>query len=101
MYNYLMLLMFAIEQERDLDQNRKAGTKTQAQIAKERIGDLKKLLGDDTPQKDEMITIEITPEDMKKATKEKEERQKAIQEKRLVGKTKKLPSGAKVRSSGK
>ncbi len=85
MYNYLMLLMYAIEQERDRENNRKAGTKTQAQLAKERIGDLKKLLGDDSPEDKDpgVVTIEVTPEDMKKAKKEKKEREKMIQERRL------------------
>jgi hypothetical protein len=97
MYNYIMYIMYAIEQERDAEYNRKQGTKTQAQIAKERTEELKKLLGDDTFQKEEMITIEVTPEDMKKAKEEKEERQKAIKERRRLN----LPSGAKVRSSRK
>ena len=97
--------MYAIEQERDADQKRKAGTKTQAQIAKERIGDLKALLGDDVNPLDKdqgMITIEVTPEDMKKVTKERAERQKEIKERRLTGKSSSsLPTGTKVRSSGK
>jgi hypothetical protein len=64
MYNYIMLVMFAIEQEREKEYKQKHGNKSQEQIAKERIGDLKKLLGDDSPvtaQEQGLITIEVTP----------------------------------------
>lgn len=108
MFNYIMLVMYAVEQERDREHKIKHGTKTQDQIAKERIGDLKMLLGDDSPIEKEqgMITIEVTPEDMKKAKEEKAIREKAIRERRLKGisnKNKqqrgKLPPGRKPPSS--
>ena len=62
MFNYLMMVMFAIEQQRDKDHNRKQGTKTPEFLAREMFGDIigqvKKM---DT--KDDIVTIEVTPED--------------------------------------
>ncbi len=103
MYNYIMLLMFAIEQEREKEYKQKHGSKSQEQINKERIGDLKKLLGDDSPvtaQEQGLVTIEVTPEDMKNASKERKERQEAIKDRKVIGK--KLPPRTKPpRSTGK
>lgn len=97
MYNYLMVLMYAIEQERDRQHNVRQGTKSKQQIANERIGDLNALLGQDSSStsKDQgIVTIEITPEDMKKAKEEKEKRQQQIKERRFS-----LPSRTKTRPS--
>lgn len=105
MYNYIMLLMTAIEQERDEENNRKQKGKSAQQIAKERIGSLKALLyGIDPNEKlkqenDGMITIEVTPEDMKRAKKEKAAREKEIYDKRFGVKKEPLPSGSKTRAS--
>lgn len=99
MYNFIMILMYAVEQQRDKEQNRKQGSKSKQQLANERIGDLNALLGEDsssTPKEQGVVTIEITPEDMKKAKKEKETRQQQIKERRFS-----LPSRTKTRSSGK
>ena len=99
-----MLLMTAIEQERDEEHNRKQKGKSAQQIAKERIGYLKALLyGIDQNEKlkqenEGMITIEVTPEDMKRAKKEKAAREKEIHDKRF-GVKKLLPSGTKTTSS--
>ena len=63
MFNYLMLVMFAIEQQRDKEHNRKQGTKSPELLAREMFGDV---IGTVKTKDDNVVTIEVTPEDMKK-----------------------------------
>ena len=62
MFNYLMMVMFAIEQERDKQQNRKQGTKTPELLAREMFGDIIGQVKKHESQND-IVTIEVTPED--------------------------------------
>jgi hypothetical protein len=69
MFNYLMLVMYAIEQDRDKQQNRKQGAKSPEFLAKEMFGDI--IGGSTKKQGDDRVTIEITPEDTKKMQEER------------------------------
>lgn len=113
MYNYIMLLMTAIDQEREEKENKKQGTKSPQQLAKEKSESLRALLYGTDPkskaslQNEGMITIEVSPEDMKRARKEKAAREEEIKKKRFGTTstttntaTSKLPSGTK-RVTGK
>jgi hypothetical protein len=67
MFNYLMSVMFAIEQQRDKEHNRKHGTKTPELLAREMFGDvIGSVRGKGNNKNDDVVTIEVTPEDMKK-----------------------------------
>jgi hypothetical protein len=68
MFNYLMLVMFAIEQQRDKEHNRKHGTKSPELLAREMFGDVIGSVrsGKGNNKDDNIVTIEVTPEDMKK-----------------------------------
>jgi hypothetical protein len=67
MFNYLMLVMFAIEQQRDKEHNRRQGTKSPELLAREMFGDvIGSVRGKGNNKNDDVVTIEVTPEDMKK-----------------------------------
>jgi hypothetical protein len=66
MYNYLMLVMFAIEQHHDKEHNRKQGTKSPDLLAREMFGDIIGSVRGKHNKNDDVVTIEVTPEDMKK-----------------------------------
>lgn len=88
MYNYIMLIMAAIDEDRQKEAQNKRGTLSREQINKmKNKSQLSILLGDDTYNTlgtdNKVITIEVTPEDMENARKEKEKRQKEIKEKKL------------------
>jgi hypothetical protein len=65
MYNYLMLVMFAIEQQRDKEHNRRQGNKSPELLAREMFGDVIGSVRSNN-KNDDVVTIEVTPEDMKK-----------------------------------
>lgn len=86
MYNYLVVLMRVVEQERSKEFEKIQGSRTKKQMS-----DFEIMMGE-KPKDQGVVTIEITPDDMKKAKKEKETRQQQIKERRFS-----LPS--KSRSS--
>ena len=101
MYNYIMLIMGAIDEDRQKEAQKQMGTLSKEQIRKmQNQSALSRLLGEDSYSKlddsKKMITIEVTPEDMKNAKEEREKRQKEIKERKLS-----FPSRRKVSPSGK
>ena len=119
MYNYIMLVMGAIDEDRSKEWQNRQGTKSRELLKKEQnMSALARILGEDPGTASGLggsntgkktITIEVTPEDMKRAKKEREERQQAIKERRLGVPKKKndnnkrssFPTGTKPSSSSR
>lgn len=76
MYNYLMLVMFAIEQNRDQDKHRRHVQKTPEVLSRELLSDLTTSIMDN-PNKDKgIITVEVTEEDIKRMNEDRKHSRK-------------------------